>query len=291
MFMNNTVEMVANAKVNLSLDVVRRREDNYHDLEMIMQEIDLADKIFIKEIDVDEIRVLCNRDDIPTDETNIVYKISYTIKNRFNIDKGLEIKIDKNIPIAAGLGGGSADAAATIKGLNKLWNLNMSEQDMIDISKPLGADIPFCIIGGTAVARGIGDKLTKISGLKETMILLVNPEIGVSTKFVYQSLNLDVIEKRPDTGKLVDAIQANDLNYIANNMVNVLETVTIKEYPLIDKIKEEMIQYGAIGSLMSGSGSTVFGIFDDESAIDNAEKEFRKQYNLVIRTKTVERMV
>lgn len=291
MFMNNTVEMVANAKVNLSLDVVRRREDNYHDLEMIMQEIDLADKIFIKEIDVDEIRVLCNRDDIPTDETNIVYKISYTIKNRFNIDKGLEIKIDKNIPIAAGLGGGSADAAATIKGINKLWNLNMSEQDMIDISKPLGADIPFCIIGGTAVARGIGDKLTKISGLKETMILLVNPEIGVSTKFVYQSLNLDVIEKRPDTGKLVDAIQANDLNYIANNMVNVLETVTIKEYPLIDKIKEEMIQYGAIGSLMSGSGSTVFGIFDDESAIDNAEKEFRKQYNLVIRTKTVERMV
>lgn len=291
MFMNNAVEMVANAKVNLSLDVVRRREDNYHDLEMIMQEIDLADKIFIKEIDVDEIRVLCNRDDIPTDETNIVYKISYTIKNRFNIDKGLEIKIDKNIPIAAGLGGGSADAAATIKGLNKLWNLNMSEQDMIDISKPLGADIPFCIIGGTAVARGIGDKLTKISGLKETMILLVNPEIGVSTKFVYQSLNLDVIEKRPDTGKLVDAIQANDLNYIANNMVNVLETVSIKEYPLIDKIKEEMIQYGAIGSLMSGSGSTVFGIFDDESAIDNAEKEFRKQYNLVIRTKTVERMV
>ncbi len=291
MFMNNAVEMVANAKVNLSLDVVRRREDNYHDLEMIMQEIDLADKIFIKEIDADEIRVLCNRDDIPTDETNIVYKISYTIKNRFNIDKGLEIKIDKNIPIAAGLGGGSADAAATIKGLNKLWNLNMSEQDMIDISKPLGADIPFCIIGGTAVARGIGDKLTKISGLKETMILLVNPEIGVSTKFVYQSLNLDVIEKRPDTGKLVDAIQANDLNYIANNMVNVLETVSIKEYPLIDKIKEEMIQYGAIGSLMSGSGSTVFGIFDDESAIDNAEKEFRKQYNLVIRTKTVERMV
>lgn len=289
--MNNTIKIPANAKVNLSLDVIRRREDNYHDLEMIMQEIDLKDHIFIKEIDEDEIRISCNEEEVPTDKSNIVYKISYTIKEKFNIEKGLEIHIEKNIPLAAGLGGGSADAAATIKGLNQLWNLNMSEQDMIDISKPLGADIPFCIIGGTAVAKGIGDKLTKISGLKETMILLVNPEMEVSTKFVYENLNIDGIDKRPDTEKLVDAITKNDIEYIADNMVNVLETVTVKEYPVIDKIKNDMLNYGAIGSLMSGSGATVFGIFDSESEMKKAEKEFRKEYDLVFRTKTVERMI
>lgn len=277
-----------NAKINLSLDVIRRREDGYHDLSMIMQEITLNDVIELEEIERDEIRVSCTNEKVPTDASNIVYRIAYTIKEKFKIKKGISINIIKNIPLAAGLAGGSADGAATLKGLNELWNLELSEQELIEIAKPIGADIPFCVVGGTALAEGIGEKLTKIRGLGAVDILLVYPEVEVSTAYVYKNLKLDEIEKRPDNSDLIEAIERGDINHLAKNMVNVLESVTSSRYSIIEEIKKSMIENGALGSMMSGSGPTVFGIFESETSLERCAKELKKKYKVVIKAKTVE---
>ncbi|OPJ54802.1 4-(cytidine 5'-diphospho)-2-C-methyl-D-erythritol kinase [Alkalithermobacter paradoxus] len=257
------IKLKSRAKINLSIDVVGKREDGYHLVEMIMQSIDLYDNIQIEEIKEDKIIIQSENKNVPLDESNIMYKAASLVKQKFNIKTGVKINLHKNIPVAAGMAGGSSNGAAVLVGLNNIWNLNLREDELMDLGLSLGADVPFCIMGGAALAQGIGEKLTKIKGLKDTHILICKPNIFVSTKDVYTNLDMSKVRKRPDTQMLLDYINKEDIKGLCTNMENVLESVTEKKYPVISEIKNKMIKYKALGSMMSGSGPTVFGIFDD----------------------------
>jgi len=283
----NSIDLKSRAKVNLSIDVLGKREDGYHLVEMIMQTIDLYDKLKITEIEENSILIKSNSLDIPLNEDNIMYKAVNLLKNQFNIEKGIEISIEKNIPVAAGMAGGSSNAAAVLVGLNKLWNLGLSENELKDIGLKLGADVPFCITGGSALAEGIGEKLTNIKGLPEDLnILVCKPNIFVSTKEVYQSLNMDKVKRRPKNKELIDALQKEDVKFISENMVNVLEEVTSLKYSEIGQIEDIMIKNKALGSMMSGSGPTVFGLFDNKDCAIKAKKDLQAKYNQVYLVKS-----
>src|SRR5699024_1501864 len=249
-------------------------------------QIDLKDTIILREIG-EGIVIESDHPKVPLDSTNLVYKTAELIKEKYNIDKGIYIKIQKNIPIASGLAGGSTDAAMIFKGLNKLWDLNLSERELMDMGVKIGADIPFCIMGGTAQAEGIGEKLKKLPSFSDKLILLANPGLPVSTVKVYESLQLDKINKRPDIGKLIKNMEEDDIYSLSKNMANVLEEVTLRKYEIIDRLKKIMIKNGALGSLMSGSGPTVFGIFDSEKALYNCKKDLEKMIKNVYVTKTI----
>lgn len=274
-------------KINLGLDILYKRPDNYHELRTIMQEISLRDTIVIKEIK-EGIIIESNNNSIPLDNGNLAYRACEVIKETMNINKGVHIKIHKRIPVAAGLAGGSTNAAAVLKGLNQLWDLRLSEEELRIIGKGLGADVPYCIMGGTALAGGIGEKLRPLKAFRGKDILLVNPGIKVSTEDVYGKLELKE-ERIMEMDKIVESIENNDIEYLAKNMKNIMEEVVIKENPIIEEIKKDMIDHGALGSLMSGSGPTVFGIFDDEEKISYCEERLTKKYSkaLVIRVKTI----
>ncbi|WP_053832374.1 4-(cytidine 5'-diphospho)-2-C-methyl-D-erythritol kinase [Paraclostridium bifermentans] len=283
----NSIDLKSRAKVNLSIDVLGKREDGYHLVEMIMQTIDLYDKLKITEIEENSILIKSNSLDIPLNEDNIMYKAVNLLKNQFNIEKGIEISIEKNIPVAAGMAGGSSNAAAVLVGLNKLWNLGLSENELKDIGLKLGADVPFCITGGSALAEGIGEKLTNIKGLPEDLnILVCKPNIFVSTKEVYQSLNMDKVKRRPQNKELIDALQKEDVKFISENMVNVLEEVTSLKYSEIRQIEDIMIKNKALGSMMSGSGPTVFGLFDNKDCAIKAKEDLQAKYNQVYLVKS-----
>lgn len=283
----NSIDLKSRAKVNLSIDVLGKREDGYHLVEMIMQTIDLYDKLKITEIEENSILIKSNSLDIPLNEDNIMYKAVNLLKNQFNIEKGIEISIEKNIPVAAGMAGGSSNAAAVLVGLNKLWNLGLSENELKDIGLKLGADVPFCITGGSALAEGIGEELTNIKGLPEDLnILICKPNIFVSTKEVYQSLNMDKVKRRPQNKELIDALQKEDVKFISENMVNVLEEVTSLKYPEIGQIEDIMIKNKALGSMMSGSGPTVFGLFDNKDCAIKAKEDLQAKYNQVYLVKS-----
>lgn len=283
----NSIDLKSRAKVNLSIDVLGKREDGYHLVEMIMQTIDLYDKLKITEIEENSILIKSNSLDIPLNEDNIMYKAVNLLKNQFNIEKGIEISIEKNIPVAAGMAGGSSNAAAVLVGLNKLWNLGLSENELKDIGLKLGADVPFCIIGGSALAEGIGEELTNIKGLPENLnILVCKPNIFVSTKEVYQSLNMDKVKRRPQNKELIDALQKEDVKFISENMVNVLEEVTSLNYSEIGQIEDIMIKNKALGSMMSGSGPTVFGLFDNKDCAIKAKEDLQAKYNQVYLVKS-----
>lgn len=283
----NSIDLKSRAKVNLSIDVLGKREDGYHLVEMIMQTIDLYDKLKITEIEENSILIKSNSLDIPLNEDNIMYKAVNLLKNQFNIEKGIEISIEKNIPVAAGMAGGSSNAAAVLVGLNKLWNLGLSENELKDIGLKLGADVPFCITGGSALAEGIGEKLTNIKGLPEDLnILVCKPNIFVSTKEVYQSLNMDKVKRRPQNKELIDALQKEDVKFISENMVNVLEEVTSLKYSEIGQIEGIMIKNKALGSMMSGSGPTVFGLFDNKDCAIKAKEDLQAKYNQVYLVKS-----
>lgn len=283
----NSIDLKSRAKVNLSIDVLGKREDGYHLVEMIMQTIDLYDKLKITEIEENSILIKSNSLDIPLNEDNIMYKAVNLLKNQFNIEKGIEISIEKNIPVAAGMAGGSSNAAAVLVGLNKLWNLGLSENELKDIGLKLGADVPFCITGGSALAEGIGEKLTNIKGLPEDLnILVCKPNIFVSTKEVYQSLNMDKVKRRPKNKELIDALQKEDVKFISENMVNVLEEVTSLKYSEIGQIEDIMIKNKALGSMMSGSGPTVFGLFDNKDCAIKAKEDLQAKYNQVYLVKS-----
>ena len=275
----------ARAKINIAIDVIGKREDGYHEVEMIMQEIDLYDEIKITELVEDKIVIKTNLDFLPNDSTNIAYKAAELIKNKFNIKSGVEIDVEKNIPVSAGLAGGSTDAAAVLKSLNKLWNLNQTTEELMVIGKKIGADVPFCILGGCAVAKGIGEKLTPIKGI-DRWVLLVKPNVFISTEDVYRKLKLDKLEKRPDINKIIEAIENEDINAVYDNMENVLESVTAKEYEVIGNIKSKMIQCQADVSLMSGSGSSVFGLYRDYKKAKTAYKNIQKIYKDIFLIKT-----
>lgn len=265
----------AQAKINLSLDVLRKRQDGYHDVKMIMQLINLHDIVELTKISKG-IKVVCRNSYIPEGKGNIAYKAAAVLKEMFGFE-GVKIYIDKMIPVAAGLGGGSADAAAVLYGINKLFSLGLSEEELMKIGKSIGADVPFCIKGGTAIAEGIGDIITPVKPLPKVFIVLVKPNFGVSTPWVYQNLDLTGIKRRPDTEKLISYIEAGDIKNVAENMVNVLEEVTVERYPEIENIKRSLMEHGALGSMMSGSGPTVFGIFDSQEKAEHAFNKHKKK--------------
>lgn len=253
----------AYAKINLGLDVIKRREDGYHEVRMIMQSIDLSDELIVEEKDSPGIAISTNNGELPVNEDNLIYKAAKLLSDEFGINKGVDIKLTKNIPIAAGLAGGSTDAAATMIALNELWDLRLSQKDLMSLSVKIGADVPYCIMGGTVIAEGIGEKLTPINNCPDCFLLIAKPPVGVSTKYVYQNLKIEG-NSHPDIDAIISAIDASDIKSVANNLGNILESVTIPLHPVIDTIKNMMVEDGALGSLMSGSGPTIFGIFDNE---------------------------
>lgn len=284
-----TIKIDAHAKINLSLDVLGRRENGYHELSMIMQEISLKDIVIIKELDDDNnnIEIKCSRKEVPTDNKNIVYDAFKLMAKKYNIDKSVSIYIEKNIPISGGLAGGSTDAAAVLKGLNKLWKLDLTQKELMEIGVQIGADVPFCIMGGTALSEGIGEKLTSLSPFKDKLLLLINPDIEVSTEYVYKNLDLDNLADRPDIKNIISFIEQDDVEELSRNMKNVLESVTIKKHPEIAKLKDKMLDCGALGSLMSGSGATVFGIFDCVETLNKCKIELEKTMETVIKSITI----
>lgn len=287
-----SIELKSRAKINLSIDVLGKREDGYHLVEMIMQTIDLYDIIKITENDIDEININSNSLDIPLNKNNIVYKAAEVLKERFNIKSGLNIFIQKNIPVAAGMAGGSCNAAAVLVGLNKLWNLKLSEKQLQEIGLTLGADVPFCISGNAALAQGIGEELTYIKGLpKDTSILICKPNLFVSTKDVYQGLDLDNIKDRPDNKLLIKCLEEGNIKVLSENMVNVLESVTSKMHEEILDIEKVMLDNNALGSMMSGSGPTVFGLFEKEEDAIKGKEKLLKKYNQVYVVRSSERGV
>lgn len=266
----NSICVKARAKINLSLDVLGRRNDGYHDVQMIMQSISLHDDIYIDCIDKRSIEIKCDKRWVPSNSDNIAYKAAAVMMDKYHLTKGVSIRIVKKIPVAAGLAGGSADAAAVLKGMNELFSLNLKEQELMLLGKSIGADVPFCVKGGTALAEGIGEILTEIAPLKNVSIVLVKPRISVSTAWVYKNLDIGKISLRPNTGLIVNFIKNQNIENIAKNMVNVLETVTLNRYGVIGEIKDKLVSLGALGSMMSGSGPTVFGIFGSKMEAENA---------------------
>ncbi len=280
------IQLKSRAKINLSIDVVGKREDGYSLVEMIMQSIDLHDIIKIKELDNNKIIIKSNSSNMPLDKRNIAYKAAVLIKKEFNINKGLEIYIEKHIPIAAGLAGGSSNAAAILVGLNKLWDLNLTEEELQSLGLRLGSDVPFCISGRPALAQNIGEKLTYIKGLPdETNIVVCKPNLFVSTKEVYQNLNMAIVDTRPNTKLLLQKLEEEDIETVSKNMVNVLESVTSKKYKVINEIESIIMDFNALGTLMSGSGPTVFGIFKSEEDALKCKVELLKSYKQVYFTK------
>jgi 4-diphosphocytidyl-2-C-methyl-D-erythritol kinase len=282
----DSIKLKSRAKINLSIDVVGKRIDGYHLVEMIMQTIDLYDIVTITKIAQKNIIVKSNSCDIPLNEDNIVYKAANLIKEKFNIDDGLEIFIQKNIPIAAGMAGGSSNAAAVLVGLNNLYNLGLSEEELKKLGLALGADVPYCISGKTSLAQGIGEELTQIKGLPtDITILICKPELFISTKEVYGGLNLDKMNNRPNNKYLIECLEKEDIKSLAKNMVNVLETVTSSNHKEINEIEKTMNDFNALGAMMSGSGPTVFGLFDNEEDANLCKKELLKKYKQVYAVK------
>ena len=278
----NSIQLKSRAKINLSIDVLGKREDGYHLVDMIMQTIDLFDKIKIFSLKEDTIIIESNSLDIPLDSTNIVYKAADLIKKQYNIKEGVKIIIEKNIPIAAGMAGGSSNAAAVLVGLNQLWQLKLSENKLKELGLKLGADVPFCIGGQTALAENIGEKLTKIDGLSENIFILVcKPELFVSTKEIYEEIDSKIIEKRPNNKLLIQLLKENKIQQIADNMYNVLEEVTRERYPVIEEIEKIMMENDALGSMMSGSGPTVFGLYINREDAENCKNKLLKKFSQV----------
>lgn len=272
----DSIKLKAMAKINLGLDVVRRRPDGYHDVRMIMQSINLYDSITITKTKSPKITVKTNLSYLPTNENNLVYKAADLLISEFQITEGVYINLEKHIPVAAGLAGGSSDAAATLIGINKLFRLGLSKRELMKRGVKLGADIPFCILRGTALSEGIGEVLTPLSPMPKCHILIAKPDISVSTKFVYENLKLNEDTIHPDIDGMVNLLTEQNLLGISKKLSNVLEQVTITKYPVIHEIKEFMIKHGALNSLMSGSGPTVYGLFEDKELAYQAKKELAK---------------
>ena len=268
-----SIKLKAYGKINLGLDVLGKRDDGYHDLDMIMQSVDLFDEITITKNNSGEITVKTSTEKIPNDESNLAYKAAKLLLEEFDIKKGVEIEIEKNIPISGGMAGGSTDCAAVLKGINKLFKLQLPEEKLMARGVRLGADVPFCIIGNTARAEGIGEILTPIKNRMKGYIVLAKPPISVSTGFVYGRIDKVKVKHKPDTGAMIVALENNDLQALADSICNVLEEVTIPDYPVVQEIKDMMKEDGALNAMMTGSGPTVFGLFDDKekaiAAIDH----------------------
>lgn len=269
----------APAKINLSLDVLGKRQDGYHEVKMIMTTIDLADRLELMELAEDRIEILSHNRYVPDDQRNLAYQAAKLLKEKFNVKKGVSITIEKTIPVAAGLAGGSSDAAATLRGLNKLWNLGLTIEELAELGSEIGSDVSFCVYGGTAIATGRGERIEHIKTPPSCWVILAKPHIGVSTADVYGNLKLNRVT-HPNVDKMVDVINAGDYKGICDTVGNVLEDVTFKMHPEVARIKAQMKRFGADAVLMSGSGPTVFGLVHHDSRmhrIYNGLKGFCEQ--------------
>lgn len=269
------IKLKALAKINLGLDVVRRREDGYHEVRMVMQTIHLYDQLLIQKSETPGIQIHSNLSFLPVNENNLVYKAGKLLMDEFDIHTGVSVELNKRIPVAAGMAGGSTDAATMLYGMNQLFGLKLKRKDLMERGVQIGADVPYCIMRGTALAEGIGEKLSSLPPMVKCPVLIAKPAVSVSTKFVYQNLKLNEQTPHPDIDALITDIRNSDLDNICADMGNVLETVTISNYPVIAQIKEQMLKSGAKASMMSGSGPTVFGLFGDEETARRARAEMK----------------
>ena len=273
----DSIKLQAYGKINLSLDVLRQREDGYHDVRMIMQTVKLHDNIEMQKTGEPGIRLTTNLSFLPVNENNLMYRAAKMLIDEFGIKEGVSMQLKKVIPVSAGMAGGSTDAASVLYGMNKLFDLGLSVNELKLRGVKLGADIPFCLMRGTALSEGIGEVLTPLTKLPICPIVLAKPAISVSTKFVYQNLHVNALPEssHPDVDAVITALKKQDVRAVAENMGNILETVTCRNYPEIESIKSKMKELGAINSLMSGSGPTVFGIFADPETAKNCYQSLR----------------
>lgn len=267
----------AYGKINLGLDVVRRLENGYHEVRMIMQSVELADIVTMERLPEDRIVVRTDRENLPCDEKNLAYKAAKLMKENYSIRDGVEIFLEKHIPMAAGMAGGSTDCAAVLKGMNKLFGLGLSLEELQKIGVKLGADVPYCLMGGCALSEGIGEVLTALKNPPSCVLLLAKPDIDVSTKYVYENLKLDMLERHPDIDGMIQNIEEGNLEKLCGKLENVLESVTGKEYPVIGEIERVMKDAGALAGIMSGSGPTVFGIFKETKSAETAMERIKGQ--------------
>lgn len=270
------LKLKALAKINIGLDVLRKREDGYHEVSMIMQTIHLFDRLQIKKTKEPGIRISSNLYYLPVNENNLIYKASKLLMDEFSIQEGIEVRLEKHIPVAAGMAGGSTDGAAALYGLNKMFDLGLTMEQLKERGVKIGADVPYCLMRGTALAEGIGEKLTALPPMPKCPVLVAKPGVSVSTKFVYENLRLAENTPHPDIHRLIEDIEKKDLRGTAADMGNILETVTMEHYPEIAQLKEIMVNFGALNALMSGSGPTVFGLFENERTAKRAYKAVRK---------------
>lgn len=268
---NNYFSIKAYAKVNLALDVLRRRPDGYHDVKMIMQNLDIYDELEFEVIarDTEDVRIdlTVNKEGIPTDDRNLVYKAIAILFEAFNIKSHIAVNLIKNIPAEAGMAGGSTDCAAALKAVNMLYNLGLATDELMSYGVKLGADVPYCILGRTAISEGIGEILTPVKGLPPVHVLVAKPPVNVSTKEIYTNLKANELERHPDVEGMIEALESGNLSAIAQRMENVLETVTVDMHPEIEELKALMKDQGALNAIMSGSGPTVFGLFEDKDKV------------------------
>ena len=265
------IKYKARAKINLGLDVCRRLENGYHEVKMIMQTVDIYDELEVKKLENDEILLTVDsNDDLGDISNNLIYKAAKLMKDEFGIKEGVQIHLCKNIPVAAGMAGGSTDAAATMLAINEMFELGQSKEKLMELGVKLGADVPYCILGGTALAEGIGEKLTTLPAPPKAAVLVVKPPIMVSTKWVYETLRANELERHPDIDGMAQALKEGSLKGITDRMENVMETVTETEYPIIANIKKMMKDNGALNAIMSGSGPSIFGVYEGEAQAKDA---------------------
>lgn len=260
----------ANAKINLGLDVLRRREDGYHEVKMIMQTVGISDTLTFALSDTPGVTLTIDKQELPADGSNLIVRAVSLMQERFRLDGGLEISVQKRIPIAAGMAGGSADAAAAIHAVDRIYGLGLSLTQKQALGVKLGADVPYCLMGGTALSEGIGEVLTALPEMPAAHLVIAKPAIDVSTRFVYENLHVETLSRHPDIDGMAESIRRRDLEGVVRRMENVLETVTAARYPIIGQTKAFLMENGAMGALMSGSGPTVFGVFEREETARRA---------------------
>lgn len=282
------IEIDSYSKINLTLNILAKRQDGYHNIETIMQSINLADKIYIKE-KKEGIKIKCNHPMVPVDDQSLTYRSAKMILNRCGITKGVKIEIDKKIPLASGMAGGSSNSASILVGINKLFTLNLSNKELREIGEELGMDVPFCIQNGTALAYHKGEKVTPLPLINPPLwIIIINPGFEIPTKWAYNNLDFEQIKKEKNNTKaMLKALKERELQGIAKNLFNSFEGLIIKKYPEIEKIKDRIIREGALGTLMSGSGPTVFGIAPDKEQALKIYRKLKSEYKSIWAVHTV----
>lgn len=273
----NQIELKALAKINLGLDVLGRRENGYHDVRMVMQSIYLYDEVKIEKTEAPGIALASNLSFLPTGEGNIAYKAAQLLTEEFEIGEGVKITLNKHIPVAAGLAGGSSNAAAVLFGMNRMFRLGLTREELMARGVRLGADVPYCIMRGTVLAEGIGEELSVLPAMPKCTVLIAKPPVSVSTKVVYEALDAKEIVEHPDIDGIIEGLKKHSLKQVAECMGNVLEDVTIPMHPVIEQIKGEMKEAGALNAMMSGSGPTVFGLFESRAAAREAQRRIREK--------------